>query len=146
MATHSLGVPCFAWLVSCTTTPESKREGGLPALGLLARHASTKEPAGGHPQGLDDSGLVGNAPVEASAEAAAGPAEELDGRQEPAALRLQSWVRMCQCCQHYCQMCNIACILRAPKSCFAFQNHEVLQAQYESAVKHLGFHVKILSI
>lgn len=87
-----------------------------------------------------------NAPVEASAEAAAGPAEELDGRQEPAALRLQSWVRMCQCYQRYCQMCNIACILRAPESCFAFQNHEVLQARYESAVKHLGFHVKILSI
>lgn len=146
MATNSLGVPCFARLVSCTTTPESESEGGLPAPGLVARHASAKDPAGGHPQGLDDSGLVENAAVGASAEAAAGPAEELDGRQEPAALRLQSWARMCQCYQRYCQMCNIARILRAPKSCFAFQTHEVLQAQYESAVKHLGFHVEILSI
>lgn len=89
---------------------------------------------------------MGNAPVEAGAEAAAGSAEEVGGHQEPAAVRLQSWVRMCQCYQRYCQMCNIACILRAPKSCFAFQNHKVLQAQYEGAVKHLGFHVEIRSI
>lgn len=146
MATNSLGVPCFACLVSCTTTPESKSEGGLPAPGVVVWHASTKDPAGSRAQGLDDSGLVENAPVEAGAEAAAGSAEEVGGRQEPAAVRLQSWVRMCQCYQRYCQMCNIACILRAPKSCFAFQNHKVLQAQYEGAVKHLGFHVEIRSI
>lgn len=43
----------------------------------MARHAGASHPAGGCPQGLDDSDLVENSPVEAGSEVAAGPIEDL---------------------------------------------------------------------
>ncbi|XP_058415920.1 IQ domain-containing protein F3 [Diceros bicornis minor] len=66
--------------------------------------------------------------------------------QEQAAVKLQSWVRMWQCHQHYCQMCNAVCILQAPKSCFDFQTNDVLQPQYKGASNQLEFHIEILSV
>ncbi|KAG5216259.1 hypothetical protein JEQ12_001835 [Ovis aries] len=65
--------------------------------------------------------------------------------QEQAAVKLQSWVRMWQCHQHYCQVCNAVCILQAPKSCFTFQTSDVSQAQYRGAFNRPEFHIEILS-
>ncbi|XP_020731722.1 IQ domain-containing protein F3 [Odocoileus virginianus] len=66
--------------------------------------------------------------------------------QEQAAVKLQSWVRMWQCHQRYCQVCNAVCILQAPKSCFTFQTSNVSQAQYGGAFNQPEFHIEILSI
>ena len=66
--------------------------------------------------------------------------------QEQAAVKLQSWVRMWQCHQRYCQVCNAVCILQAPKSCFTFQTSDVSQAQYGGAFNQPEFHIEILSI
>lgn len=48
----------------------------------MAWHPGASDPAGGRPQGLDDSGLVADAEVETAASAPAGPAEDL---REPGA-------------------------------------------------------------
>ncbi|XP_044906806.1 IQ domain-containing protein F3 isoform X3 [Felis catus] len=66
--------------------------------------------------------------------------------QEEAAVKLQSWVRMWQCHRRYCRICNAVCILQAPKSYFAFQTSDILQAQYEVTPNQPEFHIEILSV
>ncbi|XP_047607839.1 IQ domain-containing protein F3 [Phacochoerus africanus] len=66
--------------------------------------------------------------------------------QEQAAVKLQSWVRMWQCLQRYCQVCNAICILQAPKSCFTFQTSDVSPAQYGGTYNQPEFHIEILSV
>ncbi|XP_077619508.1 IQ domain-containing protein F3-like isoform X2 [Crocuta crocuta] len=66
--------------------------------------------------------------------------------QEEAAVKLQSWVRMWQCHQHYCRICNAICIFQAPKNYFAFQTSALLQAQYEVTPNQPEFHIEILSV
>ncbi|XP_044610863.2 IQ domain-containing protein F3 [Equus asinus] len=66
--------------------------------------------------------------------------------QEQAAVKLQSWVRMWQCHQRYCQMSNAVCILQAPNCCFDFQTNDVLQPQYKGTSNQLEFHIEILSV
>nr|KAF6475002.1 hypothetical protein HJG63_011095 [Rousettus aegyptiacus] len=69
--------------------------------------------------------------------------------QEQAAVKLQSWVRMCQCHQRYCRhcrACSAACVLRAPSGCFALQIRDALQPRLECAVRQLEFHVEILTV
>jgi hypothetical protein len=70
----------------------------------------------------------------------------LHGLEEQAAVKLQSWVRMWQCHQHYCQVCNAVCILQAPQSCFTFQTSDASQALYGGAFNQPEFHIEILSI
>lgn len=66
--------------------------------------------------------------------------------QEQAAVRLQSWVRMCQCHQRYCQVCSTLCFLQAPRRCLPLQTRDRPQVQPTGPAKGLEFHVEILSI
>lgn len=69
--------------------------------------------------------------------------------QEQAVVKLQSWVRMCQCHQRYCRYCrtySTACVPQAPRGCFALQIQDALQPQLECTVKQLEFHVEILTV
>ncbi|XP_037682319.1 IQ domain-containing protein F3 [Choloepus didactylus] len=66
--------------------------------------------------------------------------------REQAAVKLQSWVRMWQCQQHYCHLCNTVCVLQARKSCLALQKEDHLQLQYQVPSNQLQFHIEILSV
>ncbi|ELV10397.1 IQ domain-containing protein F2 [Tupaia chinensis] len=48
--------------------------------------------------------------------------------QEQAAVRLQSWARMWQCRQCFCQMCNALCVFQAPQNSLACHNDDFSQA------------------
>ncbi|XP_049718030.1 IQ domain-containing protein F3 [Elephas maximus indicus] len=65
--------------------------------------------------------------------------------QEQAAVKLQSWVRMCRCQQCYCQMSKAVYMIQEPKSCLTFQTNDRLQVDKEVSSKQLEFHIEILS-
>ncbi|XP_004368640.1 IQ domain-containing protein F3 [Trichechus manatus latirostris] len=66
--------------------------------------------------------------------------------QEQAAVKLQSWVRMCRCQQCYCQMSKAVCVIQEPKSCLTFQTNDLLQVDKEASSNQLEFHIEILSV
>nr|XP_004466406.1 IQ domain-containing protein F3 [Dasypus novemcinctus] len=66
--------------------------------------------------------------------------------QEQAAVRLQSWVRMWQCQQRYCRVCNTLCVLQAPRGCLALPSDDFFQFQYQVPSNRVQFHVEILSV
>ncbi|XP_054450585.1 IQ domain-containing protein F3 [Pteronotus mesoamericanus] len=67
--------------------------------------------------------------------------------QERAAVRLQSWVRTCQCRERYCQVCNALCLLQAPRHCLPLLAEDRPRVEpAAAAAKRLEFHVEILSI
>ncbi|XP_058144706.1 IQ domain-containing protein F3 [Dasypus novemcinctus] len=66
--------------------------------------------------------------------------------QEQAAVRLQSWVRMWQCQQRYCRVCNALCVLQAPQDCLALPSQDFFQFQYQVPSNRIQFHVEILSV
>ncbi|XP_069329782.1 IQ domain-containing protein F3 [Eulemur rufifrons] len=66
--------------------------------------------------------------------------------QEEAAVKLQSWVRMWQCRQCYCQICNTLCLFQGPENPLAFQTDDFLEVQYRVISKQPEFHIEILSV
>ncbi|XP_012510244.1 PREDICTED: IQ domain-containing protein F3 [Propithecus coquereli] len=66
--------------------------------------------------------------------------------QEQAAVKLQSWVRMWQCRQCYCQICNALCLFQVPENSLAFQTDDFLEVQYRVISKQPEFHIEILSV
>ncbi|XP_053525264.1 IQ domain-containing protein F3 [Artibeus jamaicensis] len=66
--------------------------------------------------------------------------------QEQAAVKLQSYIRRCQCHQRYSQGRGAVSLLQAPRPCLPLQTRGRLQAQPEGTTKGLEFHVEILSI
>uniref|UniRef100_A0A8C8Z070 IQ motif containing F3 n=1 Tax=Prolemur simus TaxID=1328070 RepID=A0A8C8Z070_PROSS len=66
--------------------------------------------------------------------------------QEEAAVKLQSWVRMWQCRQCYCQICNTLCLFQVPENSLAFQTDDFLEVQYRAISKQPEFHIEILSV
>ncbi|XP_006169456.2 IQ domain-containing protein F3 [Tupaia chinensis] len=66
--------------------------------------------------------------------------------QEQAAVRLQSWARMWQCRQCFCQMCNALCVFQAPQNSLACHNDDFSQVHGEAASKQPEFHIEILCI
>ncbi|XP_017403851.1 IQ domain-containing protein F3 [Cebus imitator] len=66
--------------------------------------------------------------------------------QEQAAVKLQACIRMWQCRQHYCQMCNALCLFQVPERSLAFQTDDFLQVQCAVPSKQPEFHIEILSI
>ncbi|KAL2803755.1 IQ domain-containing protein F3 [Daubentonia madagascariensis] len=66
--------------------------------------------------------------------------------QEQAAVKLQSWVRMWQCRQCYCQICNALCVFQVPDSSLAFQTDDFLEVRYGVTSKQPEFHIEILSV
>ncbi|XP_032146533.1 IQ domain-containing protein F3 [Sapajus apella] len=68
------------------------------------------------------------------------------GIQEQAAVKLQACIRMWQCRQHYCQMCNALCLFQVSERSLAFQTDGFLQVQYSVSSKQPEFHIEILSV
>ncbi|XP_063104008.1 IQ domain-containing protein F3 [Cavia porcellus] len=66
--------------------------------------------------------------------------------QEQSAVKLQSWVRMKQCRQCYCQICDALCVFQPPDSSLVFQNKDTLQVQCGALFKQPEFHIEILSV
>ncbi|XP_062969578.1 IQ domain-containing protein F3-like [Cynocephalus volans] len=66
--------------------------------------------------------------------------------QEQSAVKLQSWFRMVQCHQSYCQICNTLCVFQAPMSSPTFQADDFLHVQYGVASKQPEFHIEILLV
>ncbi|XP_007950272.1 IQ domain-containing protein F3 [Orycteropus afer afer] len=62
--------------------------------------------------------------------------------QEKAAVKLQSWLRMHLCQQHYAQMKNTICTIQDPKSCLTFETSDHSQVVSSN---QLEFHIEILS-
>ncbi|XP_006873704.1 PREDICTED: IQ domain-containing protein F3 [Chrysochloris asiatica] len=66
--------------------------------------------------------------------------------QEQAAVKLQSWIRMCLCQQHYCQMSKTICMIQDPMNCLTYQPNDILQVDHEVSSNQLEFHIEILSV
>ncbi|XP_012932231.1 IQ domain-containing protein F3 isoform X2 [Heterocephalus glaber] len=66
--------------------------------------------------------------------------------QEESVVKLQSWVRMWQCRQYYCQICDALCVFQPPNRSLVTQNKDTLQVQYGVVSKQPEFHIEILSI
>ncbi|XP_010623704.1 IQ domain-containing protein F3 isoform X2 [Fukomys damarensis] len=64
--------------------------------------------------------------------------------QEESVVKLQSWVRMWQCRQYYCQICEALCVFKPSNSSLVIQNKDTLQ--YGVVSKQPEFHIEILSV
>ncbi|XP_008258955.1 IQ domain-containing protein F3 [Oryctolagus cuniculus] len=66
--------------------------------------------------------------------------------QEQAAVKVQSWIRMCRCRQCYCQICDAVCVFQPQKDTPPLQSSDFLQVQYRVPPKQPEFHIEIVSV